>query len=112
MKTAHRKPAGIARVIVVAAALVGVVVLPSARAATPSHLVTAVANGGIPAVVNPTADLVTQVPGPELTWIDSIFIAGRVHGDGHNFGILVHTIAFPNVDQGKLWDITECCGRR
>ena len=54
-------------------------------------------------MVNPTADLAAQAPGPEVTWVDSIFIAGRVHGGGHDFGILVHTLAFPNADQRKLF---------
>jgi hypothetical protein len=88
---------------------------PSAQAATPSRLVAAVGNGGIPAVVNPAADLAAQVPGPELTWVDSIFIAGFVHGGGHNFGILVHTLRFPNAGQRSLFigitDTTTGCYR-
>jgi predicted secreted hydrolase len=38
-----------------------------------------------------------------MTWVDSIFIAGRVRGGVHDFGILVHTLAFPNADQCKLF---------
>jgi hypothetical protein len=91
-----------ARGAILVAALFGVVVVPAAQAATRRSLA-AVAGGGIPALVNPTADLAAQAPGPEVTWVDSIFIAGRVHGGGHNFGILVHTLAFPNAGQRKLF---------
>jgi hypothetical protein len=87
----------------VAAFLFGVVVPPSAQAATPSSSPMAVANRGIPALVKPAADLGAQVPRPEPTWVDSIFIAGRVHGGGHDFGILVHTLSFANADQRKLF---------
>lgn len=91
------------RAVTVGAALFGVVVSASAQAAAPSRPLTAVANGRIPAVVRPAADLAAHVPGRELTWIDSIFIAGRVHGGGHSFGILIHTIDLPNADQRKLF---------
>jgi hypothetical protein len=90
-------------VVLVTGTDVAPVVVPSAQAATSSRSVTAVANGGIPAVVDPAADLAAQVPGPELTWVDSIFIAGFVHGGGHSFGILVHTLDFPNAGQRSLF---------
>jgi hypothetical protein len=61
------------------------------------------ADGRIPAVVKPAADLAARIPGRALTWIDSIFIAGRVHGGGHDFGILIHVLVFPNVGQRKLF---------
>jgi hypothetical protein len=99
---AHRKRR-IARAITVAAGLLGMVFLPCAQAATPSSVLPDVTNRGIPTVVNPAADLAAHVPGPELTWIDSIFIAGRVRGGGHNFGILIHVLAIPNADQRKLF---------
>jgi Lipocalin-like domain/CrtC N-terminal lipocalin domain len=93
----------IARAAVVGASLFGVVASPPVQATTQYRLLTAVPNGGVPAVVDPSADLASQVPGPATTWVDSIFIAGRVHGDGHDFGILVHTLAFPNAEQWKLF---------
>lgn len=74
-----------------------------AQGGAPSRSLTTVPNGGIPAVVNPAADLAAQRPGPQLTWIDSMFIAGFVHGGGHNFGILVHALKFPNARQLKLF---------
>jgi CrtC N-terminal lipocalin domain len=98
-KTARRRR-GIACVAIIGAFLAAP---PCALAALTSRPATAAANGGIPALVNPAADLAAQVPGPELTWVDSIFIAGRVHGGGHDFGILIHTLAFPNADQRKLF---------
>jgi hypothetical protein len=79
------------------------VLAPSALTASPARFLTAAANGGVPALVNPAADLAAQVPGPETTWIDSIFIAGRVRGGGHEFGILIHVLAFPNADQVRLF---------
>ncbi|HZP29194.1 MAG TPA: lipocalin family protein [Acidimicrobiia bacterium] len=79
-----------------------VVPLP-ARALAASDSVTAAADHGIPALVDPAKDLAAQVPGPELTWVDSIFIAGHVRGGGHDFGILVHTLNFPNAGQQSLY---------
>ena len=102
MRTAHRKW-GIALAAMVGVALLGVVAPQSAQAASPYRFVTAGASGGIPALVRPSANLGAQVPGPEVTWVDSIFIAGRVRGGGHDFGILIHTLAFPNADQRKLF---------
>jgi hypothetical protein len=103
LNTAHWNR-GIARIATVGAVLFGVVVAPgSAQAASPSRVLTAAANGGVPALVKPATDLAAQVPGPEVTWVDSIFIAGRVRGGGHDFGILVHTLNFPNADQRKLF---------
>lgn len=99
---AHRKQT-IARVASAAALLLSVMVASSARAAMQHRLATAAANGGIPAFVAPAADLAAQIPGPEPTWVDSIFVAARVHGGGHDFGILVHTLAFPNAGEQKLY---------
>lgn len=102
MKTAHSKRS-IACAATVGAALFGVLVSRPAQATTSSRFLTSVASGRIPAVVKPAADLAAQVPGPELTWIDSIFIAGHVRGGGHNFGIIIHLLVFPNADQRKLF---------
>lgn len=79
----------------------GALVCQSASASSPGR--SARTNGGIPALVQPGEDLAAQRPGPALTWVDSIFIAGRVRGGGHSFGILVHTLAFPNANQRKLY---------
>ncbi len=98
MKPGHRRR-GLACAAIEGAALLGVATTPSAQAATLSSTVASLPRHGIPALVNTDADLAAQTPGPETTWVDSIFLAGRVHGGGHNFGILVQTLAFPNADQ-------------
>lgn len=87
----------------VGACLVAGLLTPLASEASSPRAVRAAAGGGIPALVNPAADLAAQVPGPEPTWVDSIFIAGFVRGGGHTFGVLVHALAFPNADQRKLY---------
>src|SRR5262249_41687382 len=87
MKAVQRR--GITCAAVTAMAMPCVVVAPSAQAATPSRSLAAVPSGGVPAFVNPATDLAAQVLGPESTWVDSIFIAGRVHSGRHDFGILV-----------------------
>jgi hypothetical protein len=102
MKAARRN-LSIARATAVGAVLCAVALPSPGQGVTRSRVGTFVANGGIPVVVDPAADLAAQVPGPETTWIDSIFIAGRVRSGGHNFGILIHVLAFPNADQRKLF---------
>lgn len=87
-----------------AAAASAAVLALSAQAATRAHpRTTAIARAGVPAVVHPGADLAAQDPGHVVTWVDSIFIAGYVRGAGHTFGILVHTLRFPNANQRKLY---------
>ncbi|GGP13481.1 hydrolase [Nonomuraea glycinis] len=54
------------------------------------------ADNGIPAMVDPTADLGAQTPGPEARWADSIYFTSQVKADGHDVGLLVHTINVPN----------------
>lgn len=98
-----RLTAGLVTAVSAALIVPGIAAAAPTQGATPSRSLAAVANGGIPAVVNPAADLAAQVPGPGLTWIDSIFIAGFAHGGGHNFGILVHVLNFPNASQLKLF---------
>lgn len=88
---------------IVGACLAAGLLTPLAQAASSPRAIPAAAGGGIPALVNPAADLGAQVPGPEPTWVDSIFIAGFVRGGGHTFGVLVHALAFPNADQRKLY---------
>lgn len=62
----------------------------------------AVPNSGIPALVAPAADLATHAPGPEQNWNDSIYNAGGVRCGDHRFGILVHTLAAPNLKAALL----------
>jgi predicted secreted hydrolase len=61
-----------------------------------------IASAGIPALADPAADLAAHTPGPEANWNDSIYIAGRVHCGDHRFGILVHTLAAPNLKVALL----------
>jgi hypothetical protein len=98
-----RKNRRIALAVLTGAALFGAIATPSAQAATPSNSLAAVPSGAIPPFVNPAADLAAHIPGPEPTWVDSIFVAGQVHGGGHDFAILVHTLNFPHYDQRKLF---------
>lgn len=47
-------------------------------------------------MVDPAVDLGRHSPGPEPTWFDSIYFTSTVKADGHEFGLQVHTRAFPN----------------
>jgi hypothetical protein len=53
------------------------------------------ADNGIPAMVDPTADLGAKTPGPEARWADSIYFTSQVKADGHDVTLLVHTINVP-----------------
>src|SRR5262245_31841502 len=90
MKVARRRR-------IVRAATLGVALAGMAAASS------ATANGDVPALVRPGADLAAHVPGPENAWVDSIFIAGFVHGGGHEFGIVAHTLTFPNAPLNRLF---------
>lgn len=67
---------------------------PSARRPAGSTMLSP--DTGIPAFVDPTVDLGSQTPGPEVTWSDSIYFASMVKADGHEFGVLAHALAAPN----------------
>jgi hypothetical protein len=54
------------------------------------------AAGGIPALIDPAADLGARAPGPEDRWADSIYCTSRVKAAGHDVGLLVHTVRNPN----------------
>jgi hypothetical protein len=68
---------------------------------TPVSARTAAAGSGIPALVDPAADLGARTPGPEESWADSIYFTSRVKGDGHDIGLLMHTVSLPK-GPGKL----------
>ncbi|MEU5703116.1 lipocalin family protein [Streptomyces aurantiacus] len=69
----------------------------SAQATGPSALPTArSATSGIPAVVDPVADLGRHAAGPEETWFDSVYITSSVKANGQEFGLQVHTRIIPN----------------
>jgi predicted secreted hydrolase len=54
-----------------------------------------VAASGIPALVDPAADLGAKTPGPQDDWADSIYFTSRVNSGGHDIGLLVHTVRIP-----------------
>ena len=64
---------------------------PPARTVTTSTVV----DGGIPAVVDPAADLAAKTPGAHEEWADSIYFTSRVKARGHDIGLLVHTVRLP-----------------
>lgn len=70
---------------------------PAAQAgdSKPAPTRTAAAGNGIPALVDPAADLGARTPGPEDDWADSIYFTSRVKADGHDMGLLVHTLRNP-----------------
>lgn len=76
----------------VAAALLSTAVLPGAQPAQPSAAAASQpVNSGIPAQVNPGADLAAKTD----TSGDSIYVTNWVKGGGHNYGILVHVVKLP-----------------
>lgn len=56
-------------------------------------------SSGIPATVDPAADLAARTPNSNPTWNDSIYITNWLQADGHTYGVLVHTIEFPNLQR-------------
>ena len=67
------------------------------------------ANGGIGAVVNPSADLAAQAPtSSDPTYVDSIYAISQVQGGGHKFAVLVDVAALPNAaEQEVLFSISD-----
>ncbi|SMC90741.1 lipocalin family protein [Lentzea albidocapillata] len=57
------------------------------------------ATSGIPALVDPAADLGRHAPGPQQTWFDSIYFTSSVRANGQEFGLQVHTRILPNRDE-------------
>jgi hypothetical protein len=62
----------------------------------------AIVDTGIPAAVDPATDLAAHAPGAERTWGDVIFLTSEVTAAGHDFGVLVETGNFPNLDKRAL----------
>lgn len=91
----------------VAAAVLGVAafstssaqVTNSAHSAIPPAMEVSGKNKGIPASVDPATDLASQ--GPDAP-SDSIYFTSRVKGQGHDFGVLVHTLQDNPHDQRIL----------
>ncbi|MBL1097689.1 lipocalin family protein [Streptomyces coffeae] len=112
MKRTTRITLGIASATAATAAtaLLGATAMPTAQAADGENRAVGSENRtaptpvatGIPSVVDPAADLAAQTPGPDETWTDSIYINGEVKADGHDFGLLVHTMNVPHSDQRTL----------
>lgn len=55
------------------------------------------ADGRVPAMVDPAADLLAQEPGTERGWFDSIYFTSELEADGRNIGVLLHTMTMPRV---------------
>src|SRR5260370_34934415 len=62
----------------------------------------AIVDTGIPAAVDPGTGLAAPAPGAERTWGDSIFFTSEVTAAGHDFGVLVWTGNFPNLNKRIL----------
>lgn len=56
----------------------------------------------VPLLVDTTADLAAQTPGPELGWADSIYFTSRIQAGGRNLGLLVHVVSIPNGPGQKI----------
>jgi hypothetical protein len=84
---------------------------PGAQATTHSSFLaaSAPANSGIPAVVNPSADLAAMAPTSSApTYNDSIYAISQVQGGGHKFAVLVDVAALPNAgEQEVLFSISD-----
>jgi hypothetical protein len=100
-----RRSTGIklATTVALTAMLGSMVSSPPAQAAdrNPVGARTGTAGSGIPAVVDPAADLGAKTPGPEESWADSIYFTSRVRSAGHDLGLLVHTVSLSK-GPGKL----------
>ncbi|MFK0156627.1 lipocalin family protein [Streptomyces sp. NPDC090499] len=77
---------------VATAAVLGATGVASAAAAAP----------GIPTAVDVATDLAAHTPGTEESWNDSIYITSEVRSGGHDYGVLVHVMDFPNTDTRKF----------
>lgn len=102
MKKSARTRLGVA---IAAGAVLGAAAVPAAQAVgrdSGSRTSTTPVNAGIPATVDPAADLAAQAPGAEPAWADSIYFTSEVKAGGHDFGVLVHTLNLPNLDQRLL----------
>jgi hypothetical protein len=78
---------------------------PGAHATTDSTplATSAPANSGIPAVVNPSADLAAQAPtSSDPFYDDSIYAISQLQGGGHKFAVLVDVAALPNIGQDEV----------
>jgi hypothetical protein len=78
---------------------------PGARATTNSSsaAVSEPANSGVPAVVNPSADLAAQAPtSSDPFYDDSIYAISQLQGGGHKFAVLVDVAALPNIGEDEV----------
>jgi hypothetical protein len=88
-----------------ATVLLGAAVAPAQGADTGTTTAPA-PNAGIPAAVNPATDLAAgHTPDPAPMFNESSYFTSWVKADGHDYGVLVHTILFPNIDK-RLQTIT------
>lgn len=94
------------RTLALAIAVTAALVMGGAAAATagvqPTSTTATTSNAGIPALVNPATDLAPHSPGPEQSFNDSAYFTSLIKANGHSYGVLVHTILFPNMDKRLL----------
>ncbi|MGW0842421.1 lipocalin-like domain-containing protein [Streptomyces sp. NPDC002787] len=98
MKWTKRMSQGIVGATAAAVALLSPAVLPIAQAAPlPGGAATASppVNSGIPAFVDPDADLAARPAGSPAGY-DSIFVTSWVKGGGHDYGIMVTILKDPS----------------
>jgi hypothetical protein len=97
---------------VAAGAMVFAAASPGAQATTHSSTLAAApapANSGIPALVNPSADLGAKAPTTsDPTYVDSIYAISQLQGGGHKFAVLVDVANVPNAgEQVVLFSISD-----
>ncbi|MEV5408616.1 lipocalin family protein [Thermopolyspora sp. NPDC052614] len=97
MEVPLRRATGIKLTVALTALLASTFVPTGAQAAgdTNRDRPVTTAGNGIPAMVDPNADLAAKTPGPETRWADSIYFTSQVKAGGHDMGLLVHTINVP-----------------
>jgi len=86
----------VALAVAAATAALGVPAGSSVQAAPAAAPAGRSAASGIPAFVDPAADLGRHAPGPQPTWFDSIYFTSSVRANGQEFGLQVHTRILPN----------------
>ncbi|MER7794397.1 lipocalin family protein [Streptomyces sp. NPDC097640] len=104
MKRSARIRLGVA--VSAAATLGATAAVPAVQAAGQDiHQTSTSTYAGIPSAVNPDTDLAAHTPGTQRLWNDSIYFTSWIKAGGHNFGVLVHTLDFPNIDN-RIWRVT------
>ncbi len=67
--------------------MLGLLVAPFAAQSAPQ----------VPAMVDPSKDLLAHEAGPERGWFESIYFTSELEADGRNIGVLLHALTMPKV---------------